>query len=142
MAMLYPCPRCTQALPSTASFCRRCGAAVQLLQPTAQAGRKGKRTSPSPFFFPLFIAGIIGAGVMFWRMSAMPSADQTNVPMQVAPQYQVPLQTPLQTPVYRPPLQVVPFVPRYVPPMVEPVYPDRSDGRYHEYHGDMHHQGR
>ena len=28
MTPLMPCPRCTQTLPTTAAFCRRCGGAV------------------------------------------------------------------------------------------------------------------
>ena len=123
MTPLMPCPRCTQALPVTAGFCRRCGLPVQRpvtrIAPAPQIAPPGRRrTGPV-----LVLGGGVAIGVLLLfagtlvRMTpapvVMPAAAQGSAPAQPAAGAQPTADPPAPTPP-----TVVQVLPPSPPPLI------------------------
>jgi len=80
MPMLHPCPRCTQALPASAKFCRRCGAAVGGIpsQPAPYAPTKPDSLLTAGLTALVFVALVV-VGFTYWSANT-PSASVMPVP--------------------------------------------------------------
>jgi hypothetical protein len=105
MAMLHSCPRCSQKLPSTAFFCRRCGVAVALIKPRPVVPPTAKKASTLSIV-SLFCGGVILAGLFLWRVSNIPSPQPSPTPITTTYTYPyTAAYTPAYTPPYTPAVQ-------------------------------------
>ncbi len=87
MVPLQPCPRCTQLLPLSASFCRRCGVAI------AAPRQEGAAVAATEMFKPsakvrrwpwvLVLLGVVGGVLVIaglYRGAVAPSSTVTDNP--------------------------------------------------------------
>lgn len=153
MAMLQCCPRCTQALPVTARFCRRCGLAVTGVSeaPVAAAAKKAGSFS-SGLLTAVLTAALVVGGVLFFTVVGMTRARRAEIavptytPAAAAPVYQ-PIAVPAYSaPVYSRPVYSAPVYQKYPTYPAAPVYVPSpapvGHERYRDHFQDAGGQGR
>jgi hypothetical protein len=125
MARLISCQRCTQTLPVSAVYCRRCGAVVSAGDPSRGGAPAPARAASGIFLSAILSVLLVGAigfgGLVVFRVRSAQSIS------------------PYGEPYYMPPVQPVypqvshPSYPAYPPVQLFPVYPN-DQGRDDHYH--------
>jgi hypothetical protein len=136
MAALFSCPRCTQALPASAAFCRRCGTAVEFSRQQPAVPTAKSSSLLTPVLVTLLILLVIGVGIVPFGIL------HTTSPTVVSPVYTNPTSyNPPAQPTY--PVQVDSRYPTYPHQVVvTPVYPEHYDHRDSDDRGHFREQGR
>ncbi len=123
MTALMPCPRCTQLLPVTAGFCRRCGMSVRAAGRVAPPA-PGKSWAGIVVGISTVVVAMVVIGLVGIYGSLSPTPPVTNV---VTSTYSpTTVVGPKPMPTMPPPRVVYPLdVPRVYPPTftVPPGYP-------------------
>ena len=127
MTPLMPCPRCTQALPVTARFCRRCGMAARPPTPAAPAASGRRPTGRLALAFGASsLTLVVATGLFVHRVPTPVAVPVTTVPAPGAVQ---------TTPAAPRAVYPLPTPSRYLPSLTAPpgyrADPTRRDGHDH-----------